>query len=73
MLGGEWGDGAMGNAEWVRVRLQDVLKAAGVRQGAVQATFAGIDKPAFATAPQFVKSLDRLRSVGSAARAGPMR
>ena len=58
VLGGEWGDGAMGNAEWVGARLQDVLKAAGVRQGAVQATFAGIDKPAFPTVPQFVKSLD---------------
>lgn len=58
VLGGEWGDGAMGNAEWVGARLQDLLKAAGVRQGAVQATFEGLDKPAFPTVPQFAKSLD---------------
>ncbi len=58
VLGGEWGDGAMGNAEWVGARLQDILKAAGVRQGAVQATFEGLDKPAFPTVPQFAKSLD---------------
>src|SRR6266540_2238473 len=39
VLGGEWGDGAMGNAEWVGVRLRDVLAVAGVRQGAIQVTF----------------------------------
>src|SRR5207253_8634475 len=58
VLGGEWGDGAMGNAEWVGVRLRDLLAAAGVRQGAMQATFEGLDKPAFPSVPHFVKSLD---------------
>ncbi len=58
VLGGEWGDGAMGNAEWVGARLRDILTMAGVRQGAVQATFNGLDKPAFPTVPDFVKSLD---------------
>src|SRR2546422_2370365 len=58
VLGGEWGDGAMGNAEWVGARLRDLLAAAGVRQGAVQATFEGLDKPAFPSLPHFVKSLD---------------
>ena len=58
VLGGEWGDGAMGNAEWVGARLRDLLAAAGVRRGAVQATFEGLDKPAFPSVPQFVKSLD---------------
>ena len=58
VLGGEWGDGAMGNAEWVGARLRDLLAAAGVRQGAVQATFEGLDKPAFPSVPHFVKSLD---------------
>jgi sulfite dehydrogenase len=61
VLGGEWGDGAMGNAEWAGARLQDILKAAGVRQGAVQATFEGLDKPAFPAVPQFTKSLDIAR------------
>ncbi len=61
VLGGEWGDGAMGNAEWVGVRLRDVLAVAGVRQGAIQVTFDGLDKPAFPSVPDFVKSLDLTR------------
>ena len=58
VLGGEGGDGAMGNAEWVGARLRDVLAAAGIRQGSVQVTFEGLDKPAFPSVPQFAKSLD---------------
>jgi sulfite dehydrogenase (cytochrome) subunit A len=61
VLGGEWGDGAMGNAEWVGARMRDILGIAGVRQGAVQATFDGLDKPAFPSVPDFVKSLDVAR------------
>ena len=61
VLGGEWGDGAMGNAEWVGARLRDILSMTGVRQGAVQVTFDGLDKPAFPTVPDFVKSLDVTR------------
>src|SRR6266508_5075431 len=34
VLGGEWGDGAMGNAEWVGARMRDILAMVGVRQGA---------------------------------------
>src|SRR5712692_6134522 len=58
VLGGQWGDGAMGNAVWTGARLQDVLKAAGARQGALDVTFDGLDKPAFPSVPDFVKSLD---------------
>jgi DMSO/TMAO reductase YedYZ molybdopterin-dependent catalytic subunit len=61
VLGGQWGDGAMGNAEWVGARMRDILSAASVRQGAVQVTFDGLDKPAFPTVPDFVKSLDVTR------------
>jgi sulfite dehydrogenase len=61
VLGGEWGDGAMGNAEWVGARMRDILSLAGVRQGAVQVTFDGLDKPAFPSVPDFVKSLDVAR------------
>ena len=57
VLGGQWGDGAMGNAEWVGARLRDVLQAAGVRTGAVDVTFNGLDAPAFPSVPDFVKSL----------------
>ncbi len=66
VLGGEWGDGAMGNAEWVGARLRDVLAAAGVRQGAVQVTFEGLDQPAFPTVPRFAKSLDLARAIEDA-------
>jgi sulfite dehydrogenase (cytochrome) subunit A len=66
VLGGQWGDGAMGNAQWVGARLRDVLAAAGVRQGAVQVTFEGLDRPAFPTVPQFVKSLDLARAIEDA-------
>jgi len=63
VLGGQWGDGAMGNAEWVGARMRDILALAGVRTGAVQVTFDGLDKPAFPTVPDFVKSLDVARIV----------
>ena len=61
VLGGQWGDGAMGNAVWGGARLKDVLAMARVRQGAVQMTFDGLDKPAYPTVPDFVKSLDVAR------------
>lgn len=61
VLGGQWGDGAMGNAEWVGARLRDILTMVGVRPGAVQVTFDGLDNPAFPTVPDFVKSLDVTR------------
>jgi DMSO/TMAO reductase YedYZ molybdopterin-dependent catalytic subunit len=52
--GGQWANGAMGNALWTGVRLKDVLDKAGVRPGAVQVRF----KPVVADAPHFMKSLD---------------
>ena len=55
--GGEWGNGAMGNARWVGVRLRDVLDAAGVKPGAVQVQFEGTDRPVVPTAPNLKKSL----------------
>jgi len=61
VLGGQWGDGAMGNARWTGARLQDVLKAAGARSGALDVTFDGLDKPAFPAVPDFVKALDLQR------------
>jgi DMSO/TMAO reductase YedYZ molybdopterin-dependent catalytic subunit len=64
VLGGQWGDGAMGNARWTGARLRDILSAAGVRAGAVQVTFDGLDKPAYPTVPDFVKSLDVGRIMG---------
>jgi hypothetical protein len=48
----------MGNALWTGVRLRDVLDKAGVKPGAVQLRFKGMDEPVVADAPHFMKSLD---------------
>ena len=57
VFGGQWGGGAMGNAEWTGVRMRDLLNAAGLRPGALEVTFNGLDEPAAASVPDFVKSL----------------
>jgi DMSO/TMAO reductase YedYZ molybdopterin-dependent catalytic subunit len=56
--GGEWSHGAMGNARWTGVRLKDVLDRAGVKAGAIQVRFNGMDEPIVPDAPDFMKSLD---------------
>ena len=56
--GGQWSHGAMGNARWTGVRLKDVLDRAGVKAGAVQVRFNGMDEPVVPDAPDFKKSLD---------------
>jgi DMSO/TMAO reductase YedYZ molybdopterin-dependent catalytic subunit len=56
--GGQWGNGAMGNARWTGVRLRDVLDRAGVKAGAVAVRFNGLDQPVVDDAPDFMKSLD---------------
>jgi DMSO/TMAO reductase YedYZ molybdopterin-dependent catalytic subunit len=55
--GGEWGNGAMGNARWTGVRLKDVLDRAGVKAGAVQVRFNGLDQPVVPDGPDYIKSL----------------
>ena len=55
--GGEWGNGAMGNARWIGVRLKDVLDRAGVKAGAVQVRLNGLDTPTVPQGPDFIKSL----------------
>ncbi len=57
VAGGEWGNGAMGNARWTGVRLKDVLDHAGVKAGSVQVRFNGMDEPLVPDAPDFRKSL----------------
>jgi DMSO/TMAO reductase YedYZ molybdopterin-dependent catalytic subunit len=56
--GGEWSHGAMGNARWTGVRLKDVLDRAGVKAGAIQVRFNGMDEPVVPDAPDFMKSLE---------------
>jgi DMSO/TMAO reductase YedYZ molybdopterin-dependent catalytic subunit len=56
--GGQLGNGAMGNARWAGVPLKRVLEKAGVKAGAVQVTFNGMDMPPIAGGPDFIKALD---------------
>ena len=56
--GGQWANGAMGNAKWTGVRLRDVLDLAGVKRGAVAVRFNGLDQPLTEGAPDFMKSLE---------------
>jgi DMSO/TMAO reductase YedYZ molybdopterin-dependent catalytic subunit len=58
VAGGEWGNGAMGNALWTGVRLRDVLDRAGLKGTAKQVQFDGLETPALPTTPDFKKSLD---------------
>jgi DMSO/TMAO reductase YedYZ molybdopterin-dependent catalytic subunit len=56
--GGQWANGAMGNALWTGVRLKDVLDRAGVKAGALQVRFNGLDTGVLPQTPDFMKSLD---------------
>lgn len=56
--GGQLGNGAMGNARWTGVPLKALLDRAGVRAGARQVTFNGLDNPPVDAIPDFVKALD---------------
>jgi DMSO/TMAO reductase YedYZ molybdopterin-dependent catalytic subunit len=57
VTGGQWGNGAMGNAMWRGVRLKDVLDRAGVAPGALQVRFKGMDSGVVPQTPNFMKSL----------------
>jgi len=65
--GAQWSHGAMGNARWTGVRLKDVLDRAGVKAGAVQVRFNGMDEPVVPDAPDFMRSLD-IEGVGPKSR-----
>jgi DMSO/TMAO reductase YedYZ molybdopterin-dependent catalytic subunit len=56
--GGQWGNGAMGNARWTGVPLNKLLAAAGLKPGAVQVSFDALDAGAMPKTPLFRKSLD---------------
>jgi DMSO/TMAO reductase YedYZ molybdopterin-dependent catalytic subunit len=58
VAGAQWSNGAMGNARWTGVRLRDVLDHAGVKPGAIQVRFNGLDSPVVPDGPDFIKSLD---------------
>jgi sulfite dehydrogenase (cytochrome) subunit A len=56
--GGQWGNGAMGNARWTGVRLRDILDRAGLQPNAKQVAFRGLDGPVLPQTPAFQKALD---------------
>ena len=61
--GAQWKNGGLGNARWTGVRLKDLLDKAGVKKGAVEVEFDGLDKGPLESVPDFVKalSIDRAR------------
>lgn len=56
--GGQSGNGNMGNAKWRGVPLKAVLEKAGVKAGAKQVVFDGLDKPTLEKTPDFIKALE---------------
>jgi sulfite dehydrogenase (cytochrome) subunit A len=56
--GGQLGNGGMGNARWTGVPLKAVLEKAGLKQGALQVSFNGMDMPPLPTGPDFIKALE---------------
>jgi sulfite dehydrogenase len=63
VFGGQWANGAMGGAEWTGVRLRDLLSMAGIKRGAVDVSFNGLDRPVVSSVPDFVKSLAASRAM----------
>jgi DMSO/TMAO reductase YedYZ molybdopterin-dependent catalytic subunit len=61
VAGGQWGNGAMGNARWTGVRLRELLRAAAPKTGSVQVQFQGLESgpgPEGYGSHFFQKSLD---------------
>lgn len=59
--GGQWGNGAMGNALWTGVPLRELFDAAGVKPGSLQVQFQGLETgsgPKSLASGRFLKSLD---------------
>jgi sulfite dehydrogenase (cytochrome) subunit A len=56
--GAQWRNGGMGNARWTGVRLRDLLARAGMRAGAAQVVFDGLDEGPLPAVPDFIKALD---------------
>jgi DMSO/TMAO reductase YedYZ molybdopterin-dependent catalytic subunit len=55
--GGQLGHGAMGNARWTGVPLKAVLEAVGLKPGAMEVQFDGLDRPVSQRGHDFAKSL----------------
>jgi len=57
VAGGQWCNGAMGNAKWTGVKVKDILEMAGIKDNAVDVAFDGLDEAPLPSVPDFVKSL----------------
>jgi len=58
VFGAQLANGAMGNARWLGIPLHKVLEKAGVKAGARQVSFDGLDKPILPSTPDFRKALE---------------
>ena len=63
--GGQWKNGAMGNARWTGVKVKDILAMAGAKNGSKEVSFNGLDAPPMAATPDFVKSLQYDHAIDS--------
>jgi sulfite dehydrogenase len=55
--GGQWKNGAVGNAKWTGVPVKSILDRAQAKPGAVDVSFNGLDAPPLPSVPDFVKAL----------------
>jgi DMSO/TMAO reductase YedYZ molybdopterin-dependent catalytic subunit len=62
VAGIQWVSGAVGNGRWRGVRLADVLKRAGIQDGAVDIVFDGADKP-MGTMEDFQRGLTKAKAL----------
>jgi DMSO/TMAO reductase YedYZ molybdopterin-dependent catalytic subunit len=63
MPGVQWGNGACGNAKWTGVPLKKLLEKAGVKAGAVEVSFDGLDGPTLPAAPNFAGTPDFIKAL----------
>lgn len=61
--GVQWERGAVGNAQWIGVRLRDVLAKAGVRPEARHVQLQGADRPVVASVPLFTRSIPLAKAI----------
>jgi sulfite oxidase len=60
--GAQWAYGAVGNGRWAGVRLGDVLKKAGLKDGAKELLFDGADAP-LGTMPDFQRTIPVAKAI----------
>lgn len=58
VLGAQWANGAMGNAKWTGVPLRELLRLSGVKAGALQVSFDGLDEGPLPSVPDYIKTLN---------------